>query len=120
MTDALTTYIRDLVEATAESASRDQSDEARRQQEEAAKYAERATPLTTRVKRVIAAMPESERNKPRPLEFWAERLSGRQSLTPHRGELAAALRSLGWTRQRCWNRPSEGYPALWFPPPVNH
>ncbi|MBW8365808.1 MAG: hypothetical protein K0M39_14765 [Rhizobium sp.] len=116
MTDALAAYIRDLVKASAESTARAQSDESRRQQEEAAKYAERATPLTDRIKRVIAAMPESERNTPRPLEFWAVRLSGRQSLTPHRGELAAALRTLGYSRRRNWRRPSEGYPALWYAP----
>lgn len=116
MTDALATYISDLVEAAAESASRAQSDESHRQQEEAEQFAQRAMPLTDRLKRIIAAMPETERNKPRPLEFFAERLRGRQKLSPHRGELAAALRALGWARQRCWHRSEAGFRAYWHAP----
>lgn len=116
MTDALTTYLRDLLEASVESAARAHSDEARRQQEEAAKFAQRAMPLTDRIKRIIAAMPDSERAQPRPLEFFAERLRGRQKLSPHRGELAAALRALGWTRQRRWHKAEDGFRAYWNPP----
>lgn len=116
MTDALTTYIRDLVEATAESASRDQADESRRLQAEAEQFAQRAMPLTDRLKRIIATLPETERNKPRPLEFFAVRLRGRKNLSPHRGELAAALRTLGWIRRRCWHQSENGFRAYWHSP----
>jgi uncharacterized protein YecE (DUF72 family) len=116
MTDAITTYIHDLTKTYVESTTRAESNEDRRQQEEAAHFAERATPLTDRLKRIISAMPETERNKPRSLEFFAERLRGRQRLTPHRGELAAALRALGWTRQRRWHQSENGFKAYWQSP----
>lgn len=118
MTDALTKYISDLIESSAASAARDQADEARRQQEDAEQFAQRTTPLPDRLKRIIANLPETERDVPRPLEFFAERLRGRQRLTPHRGELAGALRALGWTRKRCWRESEGGFRAYW-PPPVN-
>lgn len=116
MTDMLATYIQGLIDSSAESAARAQSDAAQRQQEETVQFAQRGMPLPDRLKRIIAAMPETERNTPRPLEFFAERLRGRQRLSPHRGELAAALRALGWNRRRCWRNSEGGFRAYWHPP----
>ncbi|MDA8128090.1 MAG: hypothetical protein M0Z73_05240 [Betaproteobacteria bacterium] len=116
MNDALTAYIRGLANASAKSAAIAQSEEERKHQEEAEQFAQRAVPLPTRLKAIIAAMPETERNKPRPLEFFAERLRGRQRLSPHRGELAAALRSIGWTRRRNWRKSDVGNCSYWHPP----
>lgn len=116
MTDMLATYIHGLIDTAAEAAARAQSDAAQRQQEETVQFVQRGMPLTTRLKAAIAAMPETERNTPRPLEFFAERLRGRQRLSPHRGELAAALRALGWTRKRCWRDAEGGFRAYWHAP----
>lgn len=116
MNSTLTAYIHDLVAASAESAAHEKDKIERRRQEEAEALAQRATPLTDRLKRVIQAMPEAERTKPRPLEYFAERLRGRQRMSPHRGELAAALRALGWTRRRSWQEAEEGFRAYWHPP----
>lgn len=116
MTDIMTAYLRDLAESSAASAARGQADEARRQREEAEQFAQRTMSLPDRLKRIIANLPETERDAPRPLEFFAERLRGRQRLTPHRGELAGALRSLGWTRRRCWRESEGGFRAYWHPP----
>jgi hypothetical protein len=114
--DALTTYIRGLLEASAQSSALAESEAARRAREEVDQFAQRAIPLIDRLKRIIGALPEAERNTPRPLEFFAERLRGRQRLTPHRGELAAALRALGWKRSRCWRDAEGGFRAYWYPP----
>ncbi len=116
MSRALTDYIHALAEASAESAANEKDKAERRRQEEAEALAQRATPLTDRLKRVIQAMPEAERTKPRPLEYFAERLRGRQKMSPHRGELASALRALGWTRRRCWQASEVGFRAVWRPP----
>lgn len=116
MSEAITAYLRDLAESSAAAEERARSDEARMRQEEAEQVAQRGMPLHDRLKRLIAAMPETERTKPRPLEFFAERLRGRQRLTPHRGELASALRALGWTRKRCWHESEDGFRSYWHPP----
>jgi len=116
MSSALTDYIHALTAATAESAAQEKDKAERRRQEEAEALAQRATPLTDRLRRVIQAMPEAERTKPRPLEYFAERLRGRQRMSPHRGELASALRALGWTRRRSWQEAEEGFRAYWHPP----
>ena len=76
---------------------------------------DRATPLRDRLQRVIDAMPSDELAKPHPLEYFAERLRGRQRLSPHRGELAGLLRSLGYTQQRRWVS-GQPYTMLWYPP----
>lgn len=74
------------------------------------------TPLHTRLQRLISSLPTEERHKPRALAFYAERLKGRQGGTPLRGELGAALRSLGHTRRRQWRTTENGFRALWYPP----
>lgn len=116
MANTLSAYINTLFESSAAAETRAKSEEARRQQEEAEQFAQRSMSLPDRLKRIIAAMPETERTKPRSLEWFAERLRGRQRLSPHRGELAGALRSLGWTRKRRWHESAGGFRAYWHPP----
>lgn len=116
MADTLTTYINDLFESSAAAETRAKLEEVHKRQEEAEQFAQRAMSLPDRLKRIIAAMPETERTKSRSLEFFAERLRGRQRLSPHRGELAGALRSLGWTRKRCWHKSEAAFRAYWYPP----
>jgi len=105
-----------LGESSAAAEARAQSEAARSRQQEADQLAQRGMSLTDRLKRIIAAMPETERVEPRALEYFAERLRGRQRMSPHRGELAGALRALGWTRQRRWHQSDGGFRAYWHPP----
>lgn len=116
MNDTVTAYLRDLIESSAAAEARASSEAAQLRQEEAEQFAQRAMSLPDRLKRLIAAMPATEREQPRPLEFFAERLRGRQRMTPHRGELAGALRALGWTRKRCWHESDGGFRSYFYPP----
>jgi len=73
-------------------------------------------PLTDRIKRLVASLPEPERNMPKTMEFFQARLRGRKKgKTAHVGEIAAALRKLGYVRKRAWSNPNNGFCAFWYP-----
>ncbi|KHO53300.1 MAG: hypothetical protein QT04_C0006G0006 [archaeon GW2011_AR11] len=75
------------------------------------------TPLLDRLKRVIDSLTLPQRQQGLPLEFYRERLLGRQSgRKVHAGELGAALRKLGYIRRRGWCESENGFRALWWPP----
>jgi hypothetical protein len=79
----------------------------------------RTTPVIVRLRRFIAAMPESERNKPRPLEFYRQALKAKyHGKHAQLGETGEALRSLGFVRRRGWSSTEGGFRATWYPPVV--
>ncbi|MGA7180920.1 MAG: hypothetical protein WBX11_15230 [Thiobacillaceae bacterium] len=116
MTTHLQDYISTLLAHSEDTKKRREAELANKAQADAEQLAQRNSPLIDRLKRLIATLPDSERDQPRPLEFFAEQLKGRQKMTPHRGELAAALRKLGWRRTRCWRKSANGFRSLWYPP----
>ena len=76
---------------------------------------ELSMPLTERIKRLVASMPEPERNMPKTMEFFQTRLRGRKGKTAHVGEIADALRKLGYVRKRRWGKGFNGFRAYWYP-----
>ena len=76
--------------------------------------------MPERIKRILRALPEADRVKPRGIDFFVEQLKPRYSgrrASPR--DVGLALRSLGWTRHRCWRRlegDEQGFRALWMPP----
>lgn len=75
------------------------------------------TPLLDRLQRLIESLPPAQRQQGLPLEFYRERLLGRQAgRKVHAGELGAALRKLGYVRRRAWCESEGGFRALWWSP----
>lgn len=87
------------------------------QSEKATTFERRHTPMRVRLTAIINAMPDDEKGKPRPLEFFVRALAPKyHGNRAHCGETADGLRLLGWTRKRCWHRQCDGFRALWHPP----
>jgi hypothetical protein len=84
-----------------------------------ARSALRHTPMATRIRKLINALPESERQTPRPLQFYinalAPKYSGKRAAAR---EVAMGLTELGFTKKRIWVSSSHAYCALWFPQEV--
>jgi hypothetical protein len=76
---------------------------------------ETLTPLTERIQKLIASLPECERNTPKTMEFFQTRLRGRKGKTAHVGEIGEALRKLGWIRKRAWSDHEMGFRGYWYP-----
>lgn len=76
---------------------------------------ETSIPLIERIRRLVASLPEHERNIPKSMEYFQTRLKGRKGKTAHVGEIANALRKLGYVRKRAWSDPENGFRAFWYP-----
>ncbi len=77
----------------------------------------RTTPVIDRLKKFIGTIPESERSKPRPLEFYRQALKAKyHGKHAQLGETGEALRSLGFVRRRGWSSTEGGFRATWYPP----
>lgn len=75
------------------------------------------TPLLERLKKLIESLTPAQRLHGLPLEFYRERVQGRQAgRKAHAGELGAALRKLGYIRRRAWVSKDGVFRALWHPP----
>lgn len=77
------------------------------------------TPFTPLVKRLEKFIENHsvECAHPQPLEFFRQGLRGRQpGNNAHAGELAAAMRKLGFSRKREWQAKDGIFRALWHPP----
>lgn len=76
------------------------------------------TPLLDRLKKLIESLPPAQRQQGLSLEFYRERVQGRQAgRKAHAGELGAALRKLGYVRRRAWCKSEGGgFKATWWPP----
>ncbi len=90
----------------------------RREAEARALFERRHTPMSERVARIIRAMPESERDKPRHLDFFVKALRSKWAKNGQAAdrEVADALRSLGWNRRRIWQGTGLPQVTLWHPP----
>jgi hypothetical protein len=75
-----------------------------------------AKPLVDRLRPLVASVPPEAAARGIPLEYFRTRLRGRYSRHALAGDVAAALRQLGWTRRRGWRASEEGFRARWFPP----
>ena len=70
------------------------------------------TPLEDRLTRLLATIPAEVRRAGLPLATLQASLRGRRRGNCHPGELGAALRRLGFERQRDW-RGADGFRAVW-------
>jgi hypothetical protein len=74
---------------------------------------ERLVPLEVRLKRWLATVPEANQIEGLSLEALRQQLRGRKRGGAHTGELAMALRALGFRRVRRWGANREGFAAVW-------
>ena len=78
---------------------------------------DRLVPLEVRVSRLLAEIPiDVQREGLSLVSLQAQlRPRGRGHSGCHVGELGAALRRLGFRRERRWHGDAEAFQALWFP-----
>ena len=110
------TYILQFFQSLKEAAERQQHECQSTESDQLAQFRETSTPLIDRLEKLIASIPEEERNVPRPLEFFRTRLRGVEGRGAHPGQVGEALRKLGFTRKRAWSAVDDGFRALWMPP----
>jgi hypothetical protein len=75
---------------------------------------ERLTPLQDRLARLLATIPIEIQREGLSLLTLQASLRGRWRGNCHPGELGAALRKLGFKRERRWHGDG-GFKALWYP-----
>ena len=73
------------------------------------------SPLHARLQKVLDTISlKTQANGLSLLELQV-RMKGRKGGMPHVGELASALRKLGWIRRRQWSNSEDGFRAKWYP-----
>ena len=72
-------------------------------------------PLHMRLQKKVDAIPIKSQQQGLSLLEIQVRMKGRKGGMPHVGELAAALRKLGWIRRRQWSDSENGFRAKWYP-----
>ena len=72
-------------------------------------------PLHVRLQKKVDAIPVVSQQQGLSLLELQVRMKGRKGGMPHVGELAAALRKLGWKRRRQWSDSEDGFRAKWYP-----
>ena len=72
-------------------------------------------PLHMRLQKKVDAIPTTTQQKGLSLLEIQVRMKGRKGGMPHMGELATALRKLGWIRRRQWSNSEDGFRAKWYP-----
>ena len=77
--------------------------------------AQTLAPLHIRLQKKVDAIPATTQQKGLSLLELQVRMKGRKGGMPHVGELAAALRRLGWIRRRQWSDGEGGFRAKWYP-----
>ena len=92
-----------------------QSEQDARKSKELSVFRETATPLVTRLKKLLASIPKEEILTPRPLEWFRTRLTGVEGRGAHAGQLGLALRELKYERKRSWSDSENGFRSLWHP-----
>lgn len=108
-------FFKDM-KKTAEDYRLKQLQEDSRKEEELTIFRETSTPLVERLKKLIASIPEEEKNVPRSLEWYRSRLRGNEGRGAHAGQVGDSLRALGFQRNRAWSHSENGFRALWYPP----
>jgi len=76
---------------------------------------DRLTPLETRLEKLLSTIPIELQREGLSLNTLQASLRGRWRGTCHPGELGAALRKLGFIRERRWSGDDGAFKALWFP-----
>ncbi|MCX7168152.1 MAG: hypothetical protein NTV11_18015 [Rhodocyclales bacterium] len=110
----MTTYMQELQEAC-------EADHAERQQKKETVDAERAAswrdtmrPLKDRLADLLSTIPDEVKTTGLSLSTLQVRLRGRTASRAHCGEVAAALRQLGFRRIRLWKQSdTDGFNAVW-------
>ena len=77
--------------------------------------AQTLAPLHIRLQKKVDAIPTKTQQQGLSLLELQVRMKGRKGGMPHVGELAAALRRLGWKRRRQWSDSEDGFRAKWYP-----
>ncbi len=78
--------------------------------------AQTLAPLHIRLqKKKVDAIPTKTQQQGLSLLELQVRMKGRKGGMPHVGELASALRKLGWIRRRQWSNSEDGFRAKWYP-----
>ncbi|MFZ1539464.1 MAG: hypothetical protein WAT23_19045 [Chromatiaceae bacterium] len=91
-----------------EQAARDKADQA----------AARGVTMKEKVRRVIRAMPEHEREIPRSIDYFVDKLTPKYTgARAAARDVARGLRENGWSRQRTWRASEVGFRSYWLPPP---
>jgi hypothetical protein len=80
-----------------------------------ASEAQTLAPLHIRLQKKVDAIPTKTQQQGLSLLELQVRMKGRKGGMPHVGELAAALRKLGWIRRRQWSDSEDGFRAKWYP-----
>lgn len=77
--------------------------------------AQTLAPLHIRLQKKVDAIPTKTQQQGLSLLELQVRMKGRKGGMPHVGELASALRKLGWIRRRQWSNSEDGFRAKWYP-----
>ena len=77
--------------------------------------AQTLAPLHVRLQKKVDAIPVASQQQGLSLLELQVRMKGRKGGMPHVGELASALRKLGWIRRRQWSNSEDGFRAKWYP-----
>jgi hypothetical protein len=75
---------------------------------------DRLSPLESRLAKLLSTIPIEVQQEGLSLNTLQASLKGRWRGSCHPGELGAALRKLGFKRERKWSD-GDGFRALWFP-----
>jgi hypothetical protein len=80
-------------------------------------FKELATPLVDRLRVLVATIPPEQAKHGMSIEWFRTRLRGKYCRHAMAGDVAQALRELGWIRRRGWRESEDGFRARWFPGP---
>lgn len=83
-------------------------------QQLAAEWRERLTPLEERLAKLLATIPPEIKSQGISLPAIRTMLAGKWRGNCHPGELGVALRKLGFQRKRSWSDGTQSFSALWF------
>lgn len=114
------TWIERRNEQLAEAAQQRAERERRAESEKLDTFERRHMKMEDRIRRLLNALPESERHRERHIDFFKEAM---RSKYPARGagrasvaEIGPALLALGWRRERRWLGAERTYRTVWVPP----
>ena len=109
ITDDLCSYLHALAETRVEAAPPHDNETKR------SEFQEQATTLTERVQTLIRTIPVESQKVGVSLEWFRIRLRGRYAKHALAGDVAGALRAVGWVRRRGWREAEHGFRAKWYP-----
>lgn len=107
-------YLTELQDAVAQDLAARQQKKSIEDLKEATTWRELMAPLDQRLQKVLSEIPDAIKAEGLSLMAIQRLLSGRQKPKVHIGELGAAMRKLGFVRQRKWRAGAAGFRALWI------